>query len=62
MMLFLITNNPPVQIYVNKIKNRTVFKIKAGCKLELLSPKRMKLLRSTKKSLIKIKLFCNIVV
>ena len=42
-------NNPPVQIYVNKIKNRTVFKIKAGCKLKLLSPETMKLLRSAKK-------------
>ena len=42
-------NNPPVQIYVNKIKNRIVFKIKTGYKLELLSPETMKLLGSTKK-------------
>ena len=55
MMLFLIANNPPVQIYVNKSKNRTVFKTKTGYKLELLSPKTMKLLGSTKKRLIKIK-------
>ena len=41
--------NPPVQIYVNKIKNRIVFKIKAGYKLELLTPETMKLLGSTKK-------------
>ena len=47
MMLFLIANNPPVQIYVNKSKNRTVFKTKTGYKLELLSPKTMKLLGST---------------
>ena len=33
-----IANNPPVQLYVNKIENRTVLKIKTGCKLELLSP------------------------
>ena len=37
-----IGDNPPVQIYVNKIKNRIVFKIKTGYKLELLSPKTMK--------------------
>ena len=44
-----IANNPPVQIYVNKIKNRIVFKIKTRYKLELLSPETMKLLGSTKK-------------
>ena len=32
-----LTENPPVQIYPNKIKNRIVFKIKTGYKLELLS-------------------------
>ena len=25
-----LTENPPIEIYVNKIKNRIVFKIKAG--------------------------------
>ena len=45
----IIANNTPVQIYVNKIKNRIVFKIKTGYKLELLSPETMKLLGSTKK-------------
>ena len=50
-----LTENPPVQIYVNKIKNRIVFKIKTGYKLELLTPKTMKLLGSTSKTLIKIK-------
>ena len=44
-----LTENPPVQIYVNKIKNRIVFKIKTGYKLELLTPETMKLLESTKK-------------
>ena len=44
-----LTKNPPVQIYVNGIKNRIVFKIKTGYKLELLTPKTMKLLGSTKK-------------
>ena len=32
-----LTENPPVQIYSNKIKNRIVFKIKTEYKLELLS-------------------------
>ena len=44
-----LTKNPPVQIYPNKIKNRIVFKIKTGYKLELLTPETMKLLGSTKK-------------
>ena len=36
-----IADNPPVQIYVNKIKNGIVYKIKAGHKLELLSEETM---------------------
>ena len=44
-----LTENPPVQIYSNEIKNRIVFKINTGCKLELLSPETMKLLGSTEK-------------
>ena len=44
-----IADNPPVQIYANKIKNRTVFKIKTGYKLELLSDETMQLLGSSKK-------------
>ena len=44
-----LTKNPPIQIYPNKIKNRIVFKIKTGYKLELLTPETMKLLGSTKK-------------
>ena len=44
-----LTENPPVQIYPNKIKNRTVFKIKTGYKLELLTLEKMKLLGSTKR-------------
>ena len=31
-----ITDNTPLLIYVNKIKNRIIFKIKSGYKLELL--------------------------
>ena len=44
-----VTENPPVQIYPNKIKNRIVFTIKTVYKLELLSPETMKILGSTKK-------------
>ena len=44
-----LTENPSIQIYPNKIKNRIVFKIKTGYKLELLTPETMKLLGSTKK-------------
>ena len=44
-----LTENPPVQIYPNKIKNKIVFKIKTGYKLEFLAPETMKLLGSTKK-------------
>ena len=45
----LLTENPSVQIYPNKIRNRIVFKIKTGCNLELLSSETMKLLGSTNK-------------
>ena len=48
-----IADNPLMQIYTNKIKNRIVFKINTGYKLELLSPKTMKLLGSIKDILIK---------
>ena len=44
-----LTENPPIQIYPNKIKSRIVFKIKTGYKLELLTPKTMNLFGSTKK-------------
>ena len=44
-----LTENPPIQIYPNKIKNRIIFKVKTGYRLELLSPETMKLLESTKK-------------
>ena len=44
-----LTDKPSIKIYLNKIKNRIVFKIKNGYKLELLTPNTMKLLGSTKK-------------
>ena len=44
-----IVDNSPVQIYVNKIKNRIIFKIKLGYKLELLTKETLQLLGSSKK-------------
>ena len=51
-----LTENPPIQIYLNKMKNRIVFKIKTGYKLELLTSETMRLLGSKKKMLIQIKI------
>ena len=51
-----LTETPPVQIYLNKIKNRIVFKRKTGYKLELLTPETMKLSGSGKKIVKKIKM------
>ena len=44
-----MADNPPVQIYTKKSKNRIIFKMKTGYKLELLSPETMKLIGSGKK-------------
>ena len=55
-----LTENPSIQIYPNKIKNRIIFKIKTGYKLELLTPETMKLLGSTKLESVEIVLIhCN---
>ena len=43
-----MADNPPIRIYVNKIENRIIFKIKIEYYLELLTPETMKLLESTK--------------
>ena len=40
-------------IYVNKTENRIMFKIKTGYCLQLLMPKTMKLLQSTKSKITK---------
>ena len=50
-----LADNPPIQIYPNKTKNKIVFKIKTEYKLEWLSPETMKLLGSTKKDVDKAK-------
>ena len=44
-----LTENPPIQIDPNKIKNKIVFKIKTCYKLELLNRETMELLESTEK-------------
>ena len=46
-------DNPPIRIYVNRIENRITFKTKNGYYLELLTPKTMKLLGSTKSKISK---------
>ena len=51
-----LTENPSIQIYPNKIKNRIIFKVKTGYRLELLSPEIMKLLGNTKKDVDKEKM------
>ena len=43
-----MVDNPPIRIYVNKIENRTTFRIKTGYYLELLMPEMIKLLGSNK--------------
>ena len=44
----MLTENRSIQICANKIKNRIIFKIKTGYKLELLTSETMKLFGSTK--------------
>ena len=46
-------DNPSVKIYVNKIENRIIFKIKKEYSLEFLSPETMKLLGSTENKITK---------
>ena len=46
-------DKPSIQIYVNKIENRIIFKIKNGYSLELLSSETMKFLGSTENEITK---------
>ena len=46
-------DNPSVKIYVNKIENRIMFRIKNGYSLELLTPETMKLFGSTENKITK---------
>ena len=43
-----LTTIPPINVYINRINNRLVFKIKDGYKLELQTPETIKLFGSTK--------------
>ena len=47
------TDEPSVQIYVNKIENRITFRIKDGYSLKLLTPETMKLLGRTENKITK---------
>ena len=44
----IVTDDPSIRGYLNKIENRITFKIKTGYHLELLTLETIKLLRSTK--------------
>ena len=50
-----LTTIPPLHIYINRINNTLVFKIKDGCELELQTPEAMKLFGNTKKFIDKTK-------
>ena len=50
-----LTTIPPIYVYINRINNRSVFKIKDGYKLELQTLEKMKLFGSTKKLIDKTK-------
>ena len=51
-----LTTIPPIHVYINRINNRLVFKIKDGYKLELQTPETMKLFGSTKRLIGKTKI------
>ena len=50
-----LTTVPPIHVYINRINNRLMFKIKDGNKLELQMPETRKLFGSTKKLIDKTK-------
>ena len=50
-----LTAIPSIRVYINRINNRLVFKIRDGYKLELQMPETMKLFCSTKKLIDKTK-------
>ena len=49
-------DNPPLKIYIDKIRNKIPFKEKSGYYLELLTSETMKLLGSTKNKITKDKI------
>ena len=48
-----MTYNPPAKIFVNKIENRIIFRIKTGYCLEILTHETIELLGSTKNKITK---------
>ena len=50
-----LTKIPPIHVYINRINNRLVFKIKDGYELELETPETMKLFGSREKLIDKTK-------
>ena len=46
-----LTKIPSIDVYINRINNRLVFKIKDGYRLEMQTPETMKLFASTKKKI-----------
>ena len=52
-----LTIIPPIQVCINRINNRLMFKIKDGHKLELQTPEKMKVFGSTKKLIDKTKIW-----
>ena len=53
-------DNPSIRIYINKIENWIILKIKTGYHLEFLAPEKMKLLGITKNEITKNKYEENI--
>ena len=43
-----MTDDSPIRVYVNKIENRIIFRIKTGYYLKILTAETIKVLRSTK--------------
>ena len=43
-----VMDNPPITVFVNKLENRIIFKIKTGYYFKLLTPEMIKLLWSSK--------------
>ena len=48
-LISLMVDNPPLRIYINRIKNLITFKTVTGYYLELLTSETMKLLGSTER-------------
>ena len=49
----MVTDNPPIRIYVIKIENKIISKTKTGYYIEILTSEKMKLFGSTKNKITK---------